>query len=113
MSDQESQRKNSWFRNAKNLTVLFWVAVVAITAILLIPNNWIFWLVILVVGIVRIVVLLAPRTRYKCNKCGNVFQWVGRRATLMPTAKDLEVANEGPRCPKCGSKNVVKEKARS
>jgi DNA-directed RNA polymerase subunit RPC12/RpoP len=111
MSDQEPQKVSPW-RNAKNLTALFWAAVVAITALLLLPDNWVFWLVILVVGIVRIAILLAPKTQYKCNKCGNVFQWVGRRATLMPTAADLQAANEGPSCPKCGSKSVVKENKR-
>ncbi len=111
MSDQEPQKKTPW-RNAKNLAALFWVAVVTITGLLLLPDNWVFWTVILVVGIVRILLLLAPKTQYKCKKCGNVFQWVGRRATLLPTAKDLEAANQGPSCPKCGSKSVIKEKAR-
>ena len=110
MNDQELPQKKSHLRNARNVTALFWLAVVVVTAILLLPENWLFWLVILVVGIIRIVLLLAPRAQYKCNKCGNVFQWVGRRATLVPTAKDLEVANEGPKCPRCGSKSVVKEK---
>ena len=113
MNDQEPPQKESPLRNARNVTALFWLAVVAITAFLLLPANWVFWLVILVVGIIRIVVLLAPRTRYRCKKCDNVFQWVGRRVTLVPTAKDLEAANEGPKCPRCGSKSVVKEKSRS
>jgi DNA-directed RNA polymerase subunit RPC12/RpoP len=111
MSDQEPQKKRPR-RNAKKLTALFWAAVIVITGLLLLPDKWVFWLVILVVGIVRILLLLAPKTQYRCKKCGNVFQWVGRRATLMPTAKDLEATNEGPKCPKCGSKSVVKEKAR-
>ncbi len=109
MSDQEPKKKSPW-SNAKNLTAIFWAAVILITALLLLPDNWLFWIVILVVGVIRILVLLTPKTQYRCNKCGNVFQWVGRRATLMPTVKDLEAANEGPKCPKCGSKSVVKEK---
>jgi DNA-directed RNA polymerase subunit RPC12/RpoP len=111
MSDQEQEKKNL-FKDPKNLAALFWAAIVIVTGLLLLPENWLFWIVILVVGIVRIVLLLAPKTQYRCTKCGNVFQWVGRRATLMPTAKDLEAANEGPKCPKCGSRSVIKEKAR-
>ena len=111
MSDQEP-KKSPW-KDTKNLAAIFWVAVVIVTGLLLLPDNWFFWTIILVVGVVRILLLLTPKAHYKCKKCGNTFQWVGRRATLMPTAKDLEAANEGPKCPKCGSKSVVKEKIRS
>lgn len=112
MMSEGGPKKNNTIKKMRNAAALFWVAVIVVTAILLLPDNWMFWALILVVAAIRIIVLLAPRTRYKCSNCGATFQWRGRRVTLMPTPADLNAANEGPKCPKCGSRTVQKERAR-
>ena len=96
---------------ANLITALVYVALLIVSAILLLTTQyWYLWFIIAAVCIFRIVMLLIPRNRYKCEKCQNVFTLAGGRARFMPSAEDLYGTNakKSPKCPRCGSESVKK-----
>ena len=89
-----------------------YVAIAILGALLLLPDAWYLWVVILAICLFRIFSLLSAKPAYRCESCGTVFRVRGRRATLRPTAQDLYSSQEEPKCPKCGSKSLSKTKTR-
>jgi len=101
-SAEESARKKQ-----KMFIAAIYVAIAVIGAILLLPDYWYLWLIILAICVWRIVFLLSPRPRYNCMKCGTTFQEKRKKINLKPSASDL-YTEKGLKCPKCGSEDIAK-----
>ena len=110
MSEEGSSKQG---RDKKKLIAAgIYVAIAIFGALLLLPDAWYLWILILAICLYRIFSILSAKPAYRCESCGTVFRARGRRATLRPTAQDLYASQDEPKCPKCGSKTLSKTKVR-
>jgi len=109
MSNDLTPLQRSAQDNIKIVTAAVYAAIIVIGALLLLPEYWYLWLIIMAIGVWRIMVLMTPKPAYMCEKCGKIFQWK-KSTTLRPKPSDLYADNKTVRCPKCGSTTVHKLK---
>ncbi|MEM0449667.1 MAG: hypothetical protein QW520_07605 [Methanomassiliicoccales archaeon] len=109
----ELNRKKS--QRSKKIRIFIYVIIIIIGAILLLPEGWYLWVLILAVALFRIYSIAYPRTAFKCNKCGQVFMMRGKKGynsikmAFKVRPEDLYKADE-IKCPNCGSTNYQKIK---
>jgi DNA-directed RNA polymerase subunit RPC12/RpoP len=109
MSQDLTPLQRSAQDNLKIITAAIYAAIIVIGALVLLPDYWYLWLIILGIGVWRIVVLMIPKPAYMCEKCGTIFHWK-KSTTLRPKPSDLYADNTKVRCPKCSSTSVHKMK---
>jgi DNA-directed RNA polymerase subunit RPC12/RpoP len=85
---------------------LVYVILLIIAAILLLPDYWYLWLVLVAIVLFRLISWSSKKQHYECTKCGATFAQQNRRFSFVPKAADLYESEETIKCPKCRSNNV-------
>lgn len=109
-------KENTGWKEAVSYIALF-VAIITITAFVIIPVYWpsgfVFWLVIVFAGTVLLVNWHSDNFKYKCKNCGNYFEISAFRDFISPHG----ITRDGGgwkylKCPKCKkrSRAVIVEK---
>ncbi|MDI9578156.1 MAG: hypothetical protein QM398_08495 [Thermoproteota archaeon] len=94
---------------AKSLLIIaVYVAVISITAFLLLITYWILWLALVAGGLVLLVLWHKISTAYHCPKCGNEFEIFFLTDFFSPHG----VSREGDgwtylKCPRCHNKSKM------
>jgi DNA-directed RNA polymerase subunit RPC12/RpoP len=93
----------------KRLRLIFglvYVILLVIAAILLLPDYWYLWFILVAVVLFRLISWSSKKQQYECIKCGTTFAQQNRRVSFVPKAADLYESEKTIKCPKCRSNNV-------
>ena len=107
--------KSGW-KESITYVVLF-VAIITVTAFVLTsiywPSGFIFWLIIVFVGVVLLVNWHAKTFKYKCKECGNEFEVSALKDFISPHGVNRNGSGwKYLKCPKCKKRsrvNIIKK----
>ena len=77
--------------------LLVFIATLGFFSVLLLPDYWYFWLLIVVAGMALLVAWHAENFAYICPKCGAVFEISALKDFLGPNS----ITKKYLKCPKC------------
>ena len=87
--------KKDWYRTT--LILLVFIATLGFFSVLMLPDYWYFWLLIVVAGMALLVAWHAENFAYICPKYGAVFEISGLKDFLGPNS----ITKKYLKCPKC------------
>ena len=85
---------------------LIYVILLIIAALLLLPDYWYLWLILVAIVLMRLISWSSKKQNYECTSCGTAFTQQKRQFSLVPKAADLYESEKAIKCPKCRSSNV-------
>jgi uncharacterized C2H2 Zn-finger protein len=88
-----------YFRSV--LYILLYVAVIGGGAFLLLPEWWLIWGLLVIVGVVLLISWHRGQTVYRCPNCGHVYELTFWRDLVSPHGVDKQGAWLLLRCPNC------------
>ena len=106
MSKYRKPKRSDWTKSL--LIISIYVAVISITAFVLLLTYWYIWLVIVAGGLVLLVLWHKQSTAYRCPICGNVF----KTSFLTDFFSPHGVTKEGDgwtylKCPRCKNRSKM------
>jgi len=96
-------------RARKRLHLIFglvYVILLIIAALMLIPDYWYLWLILVGIVLMRLISWSSKKQNYECTSCGATFNQQKRPFSLVPKAADLYESEKTLKCPKCGRGSV-------
>lgn len=79
------------------LLLIIFVGLMSLSSIILLPDHWYFWILIVVEGMALITTWHAKNFAYRCPGCGEVFEVSPMEDLLGPNGVNKKYL----RCPKC------------
>lgn len=92
-------RGRDWWTSAAILAVF--VAVITVSAFVLLPRRWWAWLAVVAASTLALVVWHARTSAYRCSHCGAVFQVSVLVDLVSPHTANRRGARHWLRCPEC------------
>lgn len=90
--------KKDWYRTA--FVLLLFIALIGLFSVLLLPDYWYFWLLIIATGTLLLVIWHTKNFAYRCPACGEVFEVSTLENFLSPSSINKKYL----KCPKCGKR---------
>lgn len=87
--------KGDWFRTA--FILFLFIAVTVFSSILLLPDYWYLWLLVIITGILLLVIWHTKNFAHLCPKCGEVFEVSVLENFLGPNGINRKYL----KCPRC------------
>jgi predicted RNA-binding Zn-ribbon protein involved in translation (DUF1610 family) len=94
--------EKDWFQTT--VALLIYVATLVLFSVLLLPDYWYFWLLIVLAGLAVLVAWHAKNFAYMCPKCSEVFEASALEDFLGPNGLNKKYM----KCPKCGKRAWAK-----
>ncbi len=87
--------KGDWYRTA--LMLFLFIAVTVLSSVVLLPDYWYLWLLLIIAGILLLVKWHTKNFAYLCPKCGEIFEVSVLENFLSPNGINRKYL----KCPRC------------
>ncbi|MBN2044086.1 MAG: hypothetical protein JW757_03620 [Anaerolineales bacterium] len=81
--------------------ILFYVLIIGVGAVLLLPRHWYLWAVIVMAGLIWLVNWHRTQTLYQCPNCGHIYQISFWTDLISPHGVDKDGGWLSLHCPNC------------
>lgn len=99
----QDPEKSDWIKGIVSITV--YLAVISVTAFLLLVEYWYLWLIIIFGGLTLLINWHTHSYAYRCRNCGSEFEIPFLANLIAPHGLDKEGAWSWLKCPKCRSRH--------
>lgn len=94
--------KKDWIDSI--FVILVFVSIITITSLLFLPDNWILWITIVLVGTLYLVKLHSEKYAYECSNCHHQFEISAAIELITPNGLGKKLI----KCPKCLKRSWMK-----
>lgn len=93
--------KKDWYRTAG--AIFLFIAVIGLSSILLLPDYWYLWLLVIIIGVLLLVIWHTKNFAYLCPTCGEIFEISNLENFLGPNGGNKKYL----KCPRCRKRRWV------